>query len=345
MPFNILVGLDGSPEAERVLPHLPVFSRPFEASVTLLTVLKDPASYMGDGNRDTAAGLLAGKHRQALRYLHTIDARIGRDATGIDHIAALGEPGMVISHFAASHRVNLIALATHPQTSIGRWVHPGVADRVIAQGHVPVLLVDGAGAFPVAPQQVSEIVVPLDGSAQAESALPFAQLLAAHMGASLRLVHPVEVQIAAVAGDNPTVASMEADQYTDALHATALDYVAQVQARPQAGGFTVTAEAPLGPAAELVAARATAPHCLVVLAGCRQSGLSALLRQSLRDRLLRSGVPTVVVPQHMQSGASLLSGQPQTASSGIPLHQQPAELTRAQGNDALASGGRIPVNQ
>jgi nucleotide-binding universal stress UspA family protein len=89
------------------------------------------------------------------------------------------------------------------------------------------------------------IVVPLDGSAAAERALPFAEALARRGGARLLLVQAVNVH--AMVGADPTEAQVQA-------LAEARAYLDETAARGAGQGIAVDTAVPYGPPAEEIVA-------------------------------------------------------------------------------------------
>ena len=75
---------------------------------------------------------------------------------------------------------DLVVMCTHGRSGLGRWIFGSVAEEVLAHSPVPVLLVRPTGT-PVtlsAEPGKFRLLVPLDGSAFAEAALPHAAKLA-----------------------------------------------------------------------------------------------------------------------------------------------------------------------
>jgi nucleotide-binding universal stress UspA family protein len=88
---------------------------------------------------------------------------------------------------------DMIAIATHGRALPARLVHGSTAWRALAHSPVPVLLrhVESDALAPAATEGKRRILVPLDGSAYAEKALPLALELAAEWNAPLWLVRVV----------------------------------------------------------------------------------------------------------------------------------------------------------
>jgi nucleotide-binding universal stress UspA family protein len=125
------------------------------------------------------------------------------------------------------------------------------------------------------------ILVPLDGSPLAESALPIASALARRCGASLALVRAAyyDSQLSDVAGDHyRAVAEAEA-------------YLNQLLERLTAQGLSISAEVPYGdasPADWILSESVSRDAALVIMATHEREGV---------DRLLHRGVGQAVVQQ------------------------------------------------
>src|SRR5262249_18063662 len=73
--------------------------------------------------------------------------------------------------------VDLIVMATHDRVGPDRWVHGSVAEAVVHRSTVPVMLVRDTSAAQRFDAWQAVLIVPLDGSDLAESALPVARML------------------------------------------------------------------------------------------------------------------------------------------------------------------------
>ena len=93
---------------------------------------------------------------------------------------------------AATQPGDLMVMATHGRGGPVRWFLGSTAEAVIRRATVPVFLVraneNGPSQF-----TVRRIVVPLDGSARAEEALPMAQDLATRLGIPVHLVTVIDI--------------------------------------------------------------------------------------------------------------------------------------------------------
>ncbi len=155
------------------------------------------------------------------------------------------------------------------------------------------------------------IVVPLDGSHDAEVVLPFAQELAAALPADLRLVHvlPPSSESAGLADDNLQFYIRRLEERCDI---PASCWLPAVTAATAAGGI-------LGAASDAG---------LLALASHGQGGFRAATVGSVADRVVRqSHVPVLFVP--VRAGSAPLAGRPIIAGlDGSAASEHAAELAR-----------------
>ena len=81
-------------------------------------------------------------------------------------------------------------MASHGRGAIGRLLHGSVADSVAREATVPVMVVR-AGQVQPGPVGITRLVVPLDGSPLAETALPVAEAISRRLGTPISLVRVV----------------------------------------------------------------------------------------------------------------------------------------------------------
>ena len=140
---HILVPLDGSRLAERALTPAVRIGRLTSARFTLVRAVK--RAYHPFGNSGTNGGNLIrdnGSKRRivdAARYLERIAARLRLESPRVDKVVLEGEPAGAILHEAFAQNVDLIAIATHGRSGLGRLLLGSVADKVIRGTTAPVL--------------------------------------------------------------------------------------------------------------------------------------------------------------------------------------------------------------
>lgn len=143
----------------------------------------------------------------------------------------------------------------------------------------------------------SQILVPLDGSALAEAALPHALALVPILGAGLTLLRVVQYQpiVASLPGTMPAE-ELTAEMIVQA-RTLAQDYLKQISARVEATGVPVQpvlVEQEL--AAEAISAAAGAPAVqLITMATHGRSGVSRWLLGSVADEVLHTAPRPLLV--------------------------------------------------
>lgn len=195
MPKTILVPLDGSPLAERALPYAETIARQMHAPLLLVRMLALPTSA-------AALAMPTGDFLpEAEAYLETQAARLIAHGISTDTRVLYADAAEGILQEAESQGADLIVMATHGRTGLGRLVFGSVAEQILRRTKTPLLLVraweDGVPPPPIAAHP--RVLVPLDGSPFAEEALPVAVRLAMALGGALVLLHavsPIETVIA-----------------------------------------------------------------------------------------------------------------------------------------------------
>jgi nucleotide-binding universal stress UspA family protein len=129
---KILVPLDGSPMAEKVLPQVAELAGTTKARVTLMHVCH------GRG-REVTGEDAAGAGRPCEKFLAQGCTDLEAQGLKADWVCRVGGPAREIIAFAQDHDYDLIALGTHGKGEVA-WNLGGVADKVAAHATVPVLL-------------------------------------------------------------------------------------------------------------------------------------------------------------------------------------------------------------
>jgi nucleotide-binding universal stress UspA family protein len=196
MYHTVVVALDGSPLAERALPYAQTLARASGARLILVRAAAVPTV----ADRDDFEEHLGATQAEAAAYLQAAVGRLREqdpELAGRTETVAVpvrhGSVAAALRQTARERGADVLVLATHGRSGLGRWLYGSVADAVLRQADVPVLLVPAAceDAWNIA--RAGRILVPLDGSAFSEEALPPAADLAAVFGAHLELLQVVEL--------------------------------------------------------------------------------------------------------------------------------------------------------
>ncbi|MCX6024028.1 MAG: universal stress protein [Chloroflexi bacterium] len=297
MAERILVGLDGSPLAESILPAVRALAEALQAEVTVLSVVDRPDALSDDQHRAAWELMQEQAKTTAKSYVHRIESEVFA-AGGIAAKCAvvLGDPATEITAYAENQGIDLIALATHGRSGFDRWLHGSVAEEVMLTTRTPLLLLHPAdGDAPASGGAVTRIVAPLDGSPLAEGALPLVAKMALALKAPVNLVQAVEPVY--LMGEPMTLSAGGYGDLLDGLQEAAKIYLNQTAQGLLAQGIAVTLETPLGsPAREVIQRAQSEPGALVIMATHGRSGLAGAVLGSVARRVVRSsGTPTLLV--------------------------------------------------
>jgi nucleotide-binding universal stress UspA family protein len=299
-PFgSILVPLDGSPLAEQALPLASRIARAAGGKLRLALVHEvrpRPADLVGT-RIFTALELATRKAERS--YLRNIQE--GLRATGHRMASAVtlkGEAAPELIRFVRETGVDLVVMATHGRGGVERMWLGSVADRMIRQLEVPVLLIRPAEgeSVPAFDRDPMRILVPVDGSPLAEQALEPAIRLARLYDAEitlLQVVFPVQLSV------DPALPLPSAydQELTEAGRAQAEDYLRGLSERLRERAIRASGVAVVGwNAADRILELARPEQTdLLVLATHGRGGLGRLALGSVADKLIRGAdVPVLV---------------------------------------------------
>ena len=143
---KVLVPIDGSELAECVLPHVEAIANWCQPKKVILIRVVDtgmiPSGWDEYPIREEIARQAESAGKPAAEeYLKQVAGRLKLDGITIETQVALGKPAETIADYAIHNEIDLIVIATHGRSGVGRWVMGSVADRVLRSACVPVLMV------------------------------------------------------------------------------------------------------------------------------------------------------------------------------------------------------------
>lgn len=153
----ILVPLDGSRLAEEVLPHVEDLARRIQASIHFIEVIEPPTRLTGSPALDTSGAVRAAtlgeeeRHRSAAEeYLSRISEEWKSKKIETTWEVVEGRAATKIVEAAQERHCYLIAMSTHGRSGLGQLVYGSVANEVVREGGLPVLILKPTGnAAPV----------------------------------------------------------------------------------------------------------------------------------------------------------------------------------------------------
>ena len=184
---TILVPLDGSPFSEQALPLATRVAQAVGARLVLMQATR----CLGEPGPQTSA-LQARMTEHARQYLGLIADRLVATGLTVDVAVRSTAPEEAIPSAADDIGADLIIMTTHGRSGLGRMVHGSVAEAVLTNSVLPVLLVRVVKKPRGAPEPAEHVVVvPVDGTPFAEAALPHAVALAKAMDGVVRLLRVI----------------------------------------------------------------------------------------------------------------------------------------------------------
>jgi nucleotide-binding universal stress UspA family protein len=288
MYAKILVPLDGSTFAEAAIGPAIGIAEKARGRICLLAV---------ESSADEAAHWLEPSmpSADAKHYLRDVLIRF-RPVTSIPMmITVLRAPAAAEAIVAEAAMHDLIVMTSHGRGGLARALFGSVADECVRTSSTPVLVVRPVESGPASLRlEVSKIVVPLDGSALAESVLPAAAQFASLLDVPMTLVRSVALPLTNPVGyvpvpdaipPDPTAPIEEAHDYLERVASTRLS---KLDGPP-------TLRVTLGPDAARDICEAAGPDGFIAMATHGMSGIRRALLGSVTDRVIRSAPSVVLV--------------------------------------------------
>ena len=140
---RILVPLDGSEPSEAVLAVVERLAGPRDLTLSLLEVI-EPFPAAAQARLTQLEDLIAFRRAEAERYLTKVAEPLVDKGVRVTWAVQYGRPAELIAAAAAEERADLIAMATHGRRGLERLFFGSVAEAVLRNASVPVLLLRAA---------------------------------------------------------------------------------------------------------------------------------------------------------------------------------------------------------
>ena len=303
---RILVPLDGSTLAETALAPAVSLAERFGAELVLVRAILTHAFPGADPGPAQLEALHEAEH-----YLGTLTRRLQGKNIPIRTAIPYDAPAAGIADQAEIRHVDLMVMSTHGRKWPETLLHPSITMKVLAHTNAPILALkyteDDVGEnTPPLPRFMTDptapIVVPLDGSLLAESALPLAEGLAKTFGNPLVLLRAAErPRIAVGTIEYPAVI---ADAEHQALN-EARSYLQRKQGEAASRGMRVSIESAASTPAWFIEDTAQKYAAgLVVIASHGRGGMGRWLLGSVAQHVLRDGEVPVLLVRLQQPGCN-----------------------------------------
>ena len=154
---KIMVPLDGSELAECVLPHVESIITGCQVSTIVFVRVIEPApeAYRGSyapGEFDygkiheNTKRIEEERESSAEKYLKELVSRLTQNEVKFQTKVLAGKAADSLIDYSEANDIDLILMATHGRSGVGRWIRGSMADRILRASRAPVLMVRAPGA-------------------------------------------------------------------------------------------------------------------------------------------------------------------------------------------------------
>lgn len=305
---SILVPLDGTHFAEHALPAALALARRGGARLLLVSISTPLTEAYVEGLYFSTLEMekeVATRHQT---YLEALAARIrGLGNVTVDVLVKHGEVAATLCDLVAQGEADLVVMATHGRSALGRFWLGSVTDEMIRHASCPLLLIrpeDEEVDLQNEPR-LSPILLPLDGTELAEQILPWAVSLAEHLpDARITLMRGIQSVVpVSSAPDLPEAEKAarsllrQVQELQERLRQDAEQYLEKVAAGLRARGLQVQTQVVVEdqPALAILHEAEQERAALIALETHGRRGLSRLILGSVADKVVRgSHVPVLV---------------------------------------------------
>lgn len=150
---KILVPLDGSARAEKILPHVEALVNEGNGSVILLQTIEPSSADFAPGLNSMVTPQeleiywksLQAAEKEGDEYLRKKAAELGKKNIKVETVVQRGDAVASIVNVAKEKNADLIAMASHGRTGLSRVFYGSVANGVLHKVDRPLLLIRSEG--------------------------------------------------------------------------------------------------------------------------------------------------------------------------------------------------------
>jgi nucleotide-binding universal stress UspA family protein len=316
---RVLACFDGSGLGEWSLPHAMAIARALGAPVTLLRVLECPT----DDQAPADPLQWEIRRREAHEYMDRLATQCDRSATAVDSALLEGKAAEEICRWSTDHDVDLTVVTTHGAGGHSPWALASTARKLLERAPGSFLIVPSTVQPSDRTAHYRRVLVPLDGSPQAETALAIAARIATAHESELIVAHVVPVpeltQIGPLEAEDVELSDRlrrrnerVARAYLDRLRAQLADEHTNLRVILLQGGDV---------ASRLAGVAARERIDLVVLAAHGRSGRLHLPCGGVTaDLIARSSVPMLVVRSRAARMMRRITPDSEPPEARLPQH-------------------------
>jgi nucleotide-binding universal stress UspA family protein len=294
---RILIPLDGSKTAEKVLPYARFVAGALKLPVELLAVVDivEMATHISADRARHLDTMIEDSVRNSEQYLRGVAGTFPGANTKCR--VEKGKAEQVIIETAAADKGTLITMATHGRSGINRWLLGSIAEKVLRGATNPLLLVRATEEGKTERVAIlKSIVVPLDGSELAESVLPTVAELAKTLKLEVVLFRAYSIPYSAYSNAEGYYA-VDYEELLKAMREEAVDYLdKKTEAVKKLGIDKVSCVAKEGFAAdEIISLSRKSPDNLIAMCTHGRSGVKRWVLGSVTETVVRHSADPVLV--------------------------------------------------
>lgn len=302
---SIVVPLDGSRLAEQAVPLAVAIAERARARLRLVLVSLAAGSSTATSPRSADVRRLyrslgAQARRSERAYLKGVVDQLRKQfsSSAITSRTLRGPVAEALLEYVRHSRSDLVVMSSRGHGGLRRVWLGSVADAMIRGSPAPVLLVRPEETAPPRPvlENLSQILVPLDGSALSETILEPATALASLAGAALMLVQVIQPFASPLEGQSAAPSTFDVE-LTNVRRQEAADYLEGVAEQCRQAGLQARYAAPLGGnVADAILKLADSPTIgLIAMATQGRGGVKRLAIGSVADKVARTAPRPILV--------------------------------------------------
>lgn len=294
---HILLPLDGSRLAEEAIPFTVELCKKLGSKVTLLHVIEKDAPPVIHGqyhltNEADAGDYLSMIAKREFGFCNLVECHV--------HTEEVSQVSRSIVDHSSELAPDLIVLCAHGVGGLRDIVAGSIAQQVIANGKVPVLLIHPEKEQLAKYAGFKTFLVALDGEEDHDQSLEFAGKLAKQLDSAIRLIRVVPTFLT-LSGKQAALGTMlpaTTSAYLDLMEEEACEYLQEKLEYWRAKGVKCEAEVQRGePAQEVVKSAINSNASVIVLGTHGKSGLNAFWSGSVAPKIVgKTKTPVLLYP-------------------------------------------------
>lgn len=320
---DIMIPVDGSHFSELALPLAIRIAKRSNARLHIVRVHVTSVV--------TAESVITGNYDELVRDWERDALRVAQERTAAAAVNATAEllDGPIVDalqRYMQAAQIDLVVMTTHGRSGIKRAVMGSVAEQCVRKTEVPILLLrpraEDDAEVPTHFDDITRILVPLDGSEESEAVLPHAIELAILADAEIILtraaIAPFDIAV--------TIGTEALKDYTGRMRVQAEEYLARVMRTLPAGVKVSYSTLTADRAPDAILASAEQGNAdLIAMATHGRSGWARIAVGSVAETVLhRATTPILLIKGTTErTSTSLRSVQTAPARSGDSIQVSP----------------------